>query len=295
MGHRRDAFEPALGGEPCLDLLGPDRKGQRREPGRIDDLDVPLGDRIDRCAEPAKLELLLEHLPTRLREQHVARVVFRQHVEDQRGRGLRLPIGPPSARHEPRHAGDLAEMPPRHLRAVQAGQQILEQVGRREHLPPFPFVGEQRLAAGQFEAPVGGGHRERARLLLCDPPGDESCQSFMHEPAREGKQERMVAVARLHPLDEQALAAGQTAPPRLRVEERQHGLHLRQQSTRCRTRCLRAARRLHEVEHRRREQRGEWHPPAVPPWHLQGRRPTRPLHPGGQAVELEERERPAGE
>ena len=48
MGHRRDAFEPALGGEPCLDLLGPDRKGQRRESRRIDDLDVPLGDRIDR-------------------------------------------------------------------------------------------------------------------------------------------------------------------------------------------------------------------------------------------------------
>ena len=111
----------------------------------------------------------------------------------------------------------------------------------------------------------------------------------MDEPAREGKYEGMLAVAAPPALHQQHLAVGQPAPAGLDLQERQHGLEL---AGRRRSGPRRVA---DEVEHGVGKERGERHPAAVPAGHLQRGGGSRPFHPGGQAVEPEEHERPARE
>src|SRR5687767_4869081 len=108
----------------------PEREGCRA-------LDLTDGDKaghdpLQSASETASLELPLQHLAVRLKQQQVLRVIAGEHVVQQSAGGLnlldalvrsRIPL-----KDKPGHPGDLAELPACQLSGIQARRNVMQQV-----------------------------------------------------------------------------------------------------------------------------------------------------------------------
>ena len=146
-----------------------------------------VGEAGEGAAEAAPLELPLQHLAVGLVEQQVLRVVLGEHLVEQAARRLEVAGGlalPGEALEEQAgDAGDVAELPLRHLGRVEARRDVVGEAGGREEPRRQRLVERRRVGGEQLDPVVVHRQREGDRPQAGDPPGEERRQPLVDQPS----------------------------------------------------------------------------------------------------------------
>ena len=133
-----------------------------------------------------------------------------------------LPLPGKALEHQPGDARDIAELTARDLAQVDAGEQVLGEVARRQAPLEARFVHAISRRRQQLEAVIVGVHGKGLRLSPRPARGDERRDAFVRQPAAEGIDEQMKPFAAAHALDEQRVlrSAAPTSAPERRAAAR---------------------------------------------------------------------------
>ncbi len=158
-------------------------------------------------AQPALLQLALQHFAMRLKEQEILRIVAREDIEQELARRLQLlhrlvDAGIP-LKEQAGHARDLPELAPGQLGGVEAGRDVVKQIVGREQSGLDRLVERCAIGREELQPVVVGGEGERHRAELRDAVGEEGGQPLMHQSPFDRVEKDVVPFPGLEPFHQQ--------------------------------------------------------------------------------------------
>ena len=146
--------------------------------------------------------MLLHHLAPGLLQQQMLRLVFRQHIEQQRGADLQLAASLVLAwhalGHQTTHLGDGPETPAAEFREVHGLFQVGFELAEVEQIVAVElqqFIKGVALGGQQLKAVVVDRHGDGAGAMTGQAPGPEEAEALVHEAPFQGEGEQMAALA----------------------------------------------------------------------------------------------------